>query len=46
MLMLSAAALDSDNIIIPGVGCLVSALILLYISKRKESAATGSNPNK
>ncbi len=36
VLMPSAAALDSDNIVISGVGCLISALILLRMSKRRE----------
>lgn len=37
VLMLSAAALDGDNMIIPGAGCLASALILLRESKRRET---------
>lgn len=47
LFLISAAAMDSENMIIPGVMCLVS-ICLLYIScriemsKKKESVATDS----
>lgn len=38
-LMLSAGAMDSKNIIVPGIGCIASAaLLLLMAGKRKEPA--------
>lgn len=45
-LMLSAAAMDSEKIIVPSIGCMVSTLLLLLPDKRKDPAATGSIQNK
>lgn len=45
-LMLSASAMDSENMIVPGICCILSTLLFLLPGKRKEPAATGSDHNK
>ncbi len=44
-LMLSAGAMDSENIVVPGIGCVVSALLLLVAGKRKKFAGRAQNRN-
>lgn len=45
-LIVSAGAMDSESLIVPGIGCIASALILMAMGKKKEPAGTGSIQNQ
>lgn len=45
MMLLSAGAMDSENMIVPGIGCVMSALLLLVAGRRKELVVQTQNRN-
>lgn len=44
-LMLSAGAMDSENMIVPGICCIVLALSLLLVNKKKEFIGQAQSVN-